>query len=47
MRLHHDWRFWAAVILMFGAMVIYLMSDNLARRPAALPQAPPTTVGQQ
>jgi len=47
MRLHHDWRFWAAVILMFGAMIIYLMSFDLARRPGALPQAPPATVGQQ
>jgi hypothetical protein len=47
MRLHHDWRFWVAVILMFGAMVVYLMSDDLARRPGALPQAPPPTAGQQ
>ncbi len=47
MRLHHDWRFWVAVILMFGAMIVYVMSDNLARRPGAPPQVPPTTVGQQ
>ena len=48
MRLHHDWRFWVAVILMFGAMVIYLMSDDLAWRPRSrLPGPPPTTVGQQ
>ncbi len=48
MRLHHDWRFWAAVILMFGAMIVYLMSDNLAWRPGLRPQAPlPPAVGQQ
>jgi len=48
MRLHHDWRFWVAVILMFGAMIVYLMSDNLAWRPGLRPPAPlPTTVGQQ
>jgi len=48
MRLHHDWRFWVAVILMFGAMIIYLMSDDLALRPRGRPQAlPPAAVGQQ
>jgi hypothetical protein len=48
MRLHHDWRFWVAVVLMFGAMIIYLMSDDLAMRPRGMPQAPPpTTAGQQ
>ena len=48
MRLHHDWRFWVAVILMFGAMIVYLASDDLARRPGALPQGRrQTTVGQQ
>ena len=48
MRLHHDWRFWVAVLLMFGAMIIYLMSDDLARRPGVLPQGPPPpTAGQQ
>ncbi len=48
MRLHHDWRFWVAFILMFGAMIIYLASDDLARRPGALPHGPPPpTVGQE
>jgi hypothetical protein len=48
MRLHHDWRFWVAVILMFGCMIIYLMSDDLAWRPGVRLKAPPlTTVGQQ
>jgi len=48
MRLHHDWRFWAAVILMFGCMILYLMSDDLALRPGSRSNAlPPATVGQQ
>lgn len=44
MRLHHDWRFWVAVILMLGAMVIYLGSGDLAWRPhrhSALPISAP------
>ena len=32
-RAHHDWKFWVALSLMFAAMVIYVMSDNLAFRP--------------
>ena len=32
-RAHHDWKFWVALSLMLGAMVIYVMSDNLAFRP--------------
>jgi hypothetical protein len=48
MRLHHDWRFWVAVILMLGCMVIYLMSDDLAWRPRSRLQGPPPpAVGQQ
>jgi len=48
MRLHHDWRFWVAVILMFGAMVFYLASGDLAWRPGARSQGPPPiTAGQQ
>jgi hypothetical protein len=37
-RAHHDWRFWVAVFLMFAAMVVYLMSDDLSFRPASQPQ---------
>ena len=32
-RAHHDWKFWVALSLMLAAMVIYVMSDNLAFRP--------------
>jgi hypothetical protein len=48
MRLHHDWRFWVAVVLMFAAMIIYLASDDLAWRPGIRSHGlPPPTVGQQ
>ena len=39
-RAHHDWRFRVAVILMFAAMIIYVMSDDLALRPRSQPQQP-------
>lgn len=32
-RAHYDWRFWVALLLMFGAMGIYVMSDDLAFLP--------------
>jgi hypothetical protein len=39
-RAHHDWRFWVAVFLMFAAMIIYVMSNDLALRPRSQPQQP-------
>jgi len=38
---HHDWRFWVGLILIFAAMFIYLMTEDLLWRPS--PQAPPQT----
>ena len=32
-RAHHDWKFWIALSLMLAAMVVYVMSDDLAIRP--------------
>jgi hypothetical protein len=32
-RAHHDWKFWAAMILMLTAMFVYLMTDDLAFIP--------------
>ena len=32
-RAHHDWRFWVALLLMLGAMLIYLMTDDLSMVP--------------
>ena len=30
---HRDWRVWFATVLMLGAMVIYVMTENLSLRP--------------
>lgn len=27
---HRDWRFWVAVFFVFGALIVYVMSDDLA-----------------
>jgi len=40
-RAHQDWRFVLGVLLMIGAMVIYVMSQDLAWRPSIQPQQPP------
>jgi hypothetical protein len=34
-RMHHDWRFWVALILMLAAITIYILSENLAWLPHA------------
>ena len=39
-RAHNDWRFWVGVLLMFVAMIIYVLSGNLARVPRVRPQHP-------
>ena len=39
-RAHRDWKFWMALSLMLAAMIIYVMSDNLAFRPRHQPQQP-------
>jgi len=31
--IHHDWRFWVAVILMLAGMGYYVMSDDLSLQP--------------
>lgn len=36
--LHKDWRAWTALILMLGAMVIYVMSLDEAVGPEGQPQ---------
>jgi hypothetical protein len=46
-RAHRDWRVWVGVILMLAAMMIYLMTGDLAWRPRIQPQAPlPGAVGK-
>jgi hypothetical protein len=39
-RAHRDWRIWAGVVLMLAAMIIYVMSDDLALRPRIQSQQP-------
>ena len=38
-RVHHDWRFWIAVILMLVAMGVYICTGDLAFGPTG-PQQP-------
>jgi hypothetical protein len=42
-RAHRDWRVWVGVVLMLAAMIIYLMSGDLAWRPGI--QARPPVAG--
>jgi hypothetical protein len=39
-RAHRDWKFWVALSLMFAAMVIFVMSNNLMFRPHYQAQQP-------
>jgi len=39
-RAHTDWRLWVGVIVMFVAMIIYVMSQDLAWRPRSKPRQP-------
>ena len=32
-RAHLDWRFWIALVLMFAAITIYVLSDSLSLLP--------------
>jgi hypothetical protein len=41
--LHHDWRFYAAGLCIFIALVIYLLSGDLAFQPRVAP--PPAVSG--
>jgi len=36
---HRDWRFWVGLILIFGAMFIYLATEDLSLRPR-VPSSP-------
>ena len=39
-RAHHDWRFWGGLFLMLVAIIIYVMSYDLAWRPRSQLQQP-------
>ena len=41
-RAHTDWRFWIGVLLMLAAMIVYVLSDDLAWRPSSRPQPSPS-----
>jgi len=46
-RAHSDWRFWFGVMLMFVAMIVYIMTGDLAVRPRLGPPLPlPAEVGK-
>jgi hypothetical protein len=46
-RAHHDWRFLLGMVLVFAAIAIYVMSDDLSLVPRGQPhQTLPGTVGQ-
>ena len=40
-RMHRDWRFYVAVIVMLAAMITYVMTDDLAWGQPH-PETPPT-----
>jgi hypothetical protein len=42
---HRDWRFWAGLILIFTAMFIYLMTEDLSFRPRLQPVPPSSQTG--
>ena len=39
-RAHRDWLFWTGLVLMFAAIAIYYMSDDLAWLPRNYPRRP-------
>lgn len=32
-RAHRDWKFWVAVLIMLGAMAVYIVTVDLSMRP--------------
>ncbi|HEX4054584.1 MAG TPA: hypothetical protein VHX86_10000 [Tepidisphaeraceae bacterium] len=39
-RAHHDWKFWAALVLMLVAIAVYVGTNDLSFRPHGPPQHP-------
>jgi len=46
-RAHRDWRFWAGVRFMSVALIVYVMSDDLALVPRIQPRQPALPVVSQ
>jgi len=42
-RVHKDWRFWIALLLMIAAMIIYVVSEDFAWLPRGRSQEPRRT----
>ena len=38
--IHHDWKFWVAILLMLSGMLLYLMSDDESLQPGGV-EGPP------
>jgi len=32
-RAHHDWKFWVVMVMMFAALAMYVMSNDLSQVP--------------
>jgi hypothetical protein len=45
-RLHHHWYFWVAMFLMLAAIVIYVMTEDLAWVPQNQSQQPLSGAGE-
>ena len=46
-RIHQTWSFRVFLVLMLAAIIYYMLSDNLSRRPYIQPQQSPSdTVGK-
>ncbi len=44
---HRDWRFWLGLVLIFTAMFIYLMTEDLSVRPSPLPSHERSSHGER
>jgi hypothetical protein len=42
-RMHHDWRFWVALLLTLAAMIIYVVIEDFAWLPRGRSQRPHQT----
>jgi hypothetical protein len=40
--IHKDWRLWIGVLLMLGAMLVYVLTLDESVRPSPNPPKPPT-----
>ena len=43
-RAHRDWRVWVGLFFMLAAIIIYVLSEDLAWMPGGRPRQPPSSV---